>query len=194
MVGSGVSGKHSGNELVCFRAFSCKRRQTYSRHFFEESERIISKVELSLISFISLLVFCAAVPVPVIKQFVKNSTNAGVRSSLASRFRPLLSPAAATGGLLLLASPTFAQSHEAGEASLTLPDLSRVTFFGGVDGHTLLLTGLVVCVLGLGFGMAMYMNLKRLPVHRAMREISELIYETCKTYLITQGCFRKSRR
>ncbi len=123
-------------------------------------------MELSLISFISLLVFCAAVP--VIKQFVKNSTNADVRSSLASRFRPLLSPAAAAAGLLLLASPTFAQSHEGGEASLTLPDLSRVTFFGGVDGHTLLLTGLVVCVLGLGFGMAMYMNLKRLPVHRAM--------------------------
>ncbi len=187
MVGSGVSGKHSGNELVCFRAFSCKRRQTYSRHFFEESERIIFKVELSLISFISLLVFCAAVP--VIKQFVKNSTNADVRSSLASRLRSLLSPAAAAAGLLLLASPTFAESHEGGEGSLTLPDLSRVTFFGGVDGHTLLLTGLVVCVLGLGFGMAMYMNLKRLPVHRAMREISELIYETCKTYLITQGKF-----
>src|SRR6266404_2370584 len=187
MVGSGVSGKHSGNELVCFRAFSCKRRQTYSRHFFEESERIIFKVELSLISFISLLVFCAAVP--VIKQFVKNSTNADVRSSLASRLRSLLSPAAAAAGLLLLASPTFAESHEGGEASLKLPDLSAVKFFGGVDGHTLLLTGLIVCVLGLLFGLAMYMNLKKLPVHRSMLEISELIYETCKTYLITQGKF-----
>src|SRR5918993_325601 len=87
------------------------------------------------------------------------------------------------------ATPAFAQQHSGGEASLVLPDLSSVTFFGGMDGHTLLLTGIVVCVLGLVFGMAIYMNLKKLPVHRAMREISELIYETCKTYLITQGKF-----
>jgi K(+)-stimulated pyrophosphate-energized sodium pump len=173
--------------LVCFRAFSYKRGQIYSRHFFEESERIISKVELSLIPFISLLVFCAAVP--FIKQLVNNRTNAGARSSLAARFRPLLSPAATVAGLLLLASPALAQSHEGGEASLKLPDLSAVKFFGGVDGHTLLLTGLIVCVLGLLFGLAMYMNLKKLPVHRSMLEISELIYETCKTYLITQGKF-----
>ena len=87
------------------------------------------------------------------------------------------------------ATPALAQQHGGGEASLVLPDLSSVTFFGGMDGHTLLLTGIVVCILGLAFGMAMYMNLKKLPVHRAMREISELIYETCKTYLITQGKF-----
>ncbi|HKO45126.1 MAG TPA: sodium-translocating pyrophosphatase [Pyrinomonadaceae bacterium] len=87
------------------------------------------------------------------------------------------------------ATPAFAQQHGGGEASLVLPDLSSVTFFGGMDGHTLLLTGIVVCILGLAFGMAIYMNLKKLPVHRAMREISELIYETCKTYLITQGKF-----
>src|SRR5687767_10662322 len=87
------------------------------------------------------------------------------------------------------ATPAFAQQHGGGEASLVLPDLSSVTFFGGMDGHTLLLTGIIICILGLAFGMAMYMNLKKLPVHRAMREISELIYETCKTYLITQGKF-----
>ena len=87
------------------------------------------------------------------------------------------------------ATTAFAQQHTGGEANLVLPDLSSVTFFGGMDGHTLLLTGIVVCILGLAFGMAMYMNLKKLPVHRAMREISELIYETCKTYLITQGKF-----
>ena len=87
------------------------------------------------------------------------------------------------------ASPVLAASHEGGEASLKLPDLSSVTFFGGLDGHRLLLVGIVICVLGLGFGLAIYMNLKKLPVHRAMREISELIYETCKTYLITQGKF-----
>ena len=57
------------------------------------------------------------------------------------------------------ATPVFAQQHSGGEASLVLPDLSSVTFFGGMDGHTLLLTGIVVCILGLAFGMAMYMNL-----------------------------------
>src|SRR5712692_9612577 len=75
-----------------------------------------------------------------------------------------------------------------GEANLKLPDLSSVSFLG-VDGHTLLLFGILFCVLGLAFGLVIYTRLKNLPVHRAMREISELIYETCKTYLITQGKF-----
>jgi K(+)-stimulated pyrophosphate-energized sodium pump len=77
-----------------------------------------------------------------------------------------------------------------GEASLKLPDLSLVKFFdGAIDGHKLLQVGILFCLFGLGFGMAIYMRLKNLPVHRAMREISELIYETCKTYLVTQGKF-----
>jgi K(+)-stimulated pyrophosphate-energized sodium pump len=75
-----------------------------------------------------------------------------------------------------------------GEANLLLPDLAQEEFLG-VDGHTLLLGGLVVCALGLGFGLWIYTQLKNLPVHRSMREISELIYETCKTYLVTQGRF-----
>ncbi|HEX7831318.1 MAG TPA: sodium-translocating pyrophosphatase [Thermoanaerobaculia bacterium] len=74
------------------------------------------------------------------------------------------------------------------EANLVLPDLGSVQFLG-MGGNRLLLGGLVVCVLGLLFGLAMYMQLKALPVHRAMLEISELIYETCKTYLVTQGKF-----
>src|SRR5437660_10362621 len=77
-----------------------------------------------------------------------------------------------------------------GEASLKLPDLSQVSFFNGaIDGHKLLLIGTLFCLFGLGFGMTIFMRLKNLPVHRSMREISELIYETCKTYLITQGKF-----
>src|SRR6202161_4845903 len=77
-----------------------------------------------------------------------------------------------------------------GEASLKLPDLSQVSFLNGaIDGHKLLLIGILFCIFGLGFGMVIYMRLKNLPVHRSMREISELIYETCKTYLITQGKF-----
>ncbi|MGH9870315.1 MAG: sodium-translocating pyrophosphatase [Candidatus Polarisedimenticolia bacterium] len=79
--------------------------------------------------------------------------------------------------------------HGGGEASLRLPDLSQVSFLGGIDGHTLLLSGLVVCALGLLFGLVIYRQLERLPVHSSMREISELIYETCKTYLLQQGKF-----
>src|SRR6266496_3707081 len=102
-----------------------------------------------------------------------------------------LSTAAAlltVGAATALAQP--AGEAVGGEASLKLPDLSRVSFFNGaIDGHKLLLIGILFCLFGLGFGMAIFMRLKNLPVHRAMREISELIYETCKTYLITQGKF-----
>jgi K(+)-stimulated pyrophosphate-energized sodium pump len=89
--------------------------------------------------------------------------------------------------LALLSTAALAQ-QEAGEAGLTLPDLSTVSFLG-MDGHRLLTIGLLFCVFGLGFGMVIFMRLKNLPVHRTMREISELIYETCKTYLVTQGKF-----
>jgi len=88
-----------------------------------------------------------------------------------------------------LAQPAAQTTTEAGgEAALKLPDLSSVSFLG-IDGHRLLMIGLLFCVFGLGFGMVIFMRLKNLPVHRSMREISELIYETCKTYLITQGKF-----
>jgi K(+)-stimulated pyrophosphate-energized sodium pump len=123
----------------------------------------------------------------------KVSLPIGHLSSLARRFRR--SALAVTGLVSLFAfnalSAFAAPASEAGggEAALKLPDLSDVTFFGGFNGRTLLLAGLVVCFLGLLFGLAIYMNLKKLPVHRAMREISELIYATCKTYLTTQGKF-----
>jgi K(+)-stimulated pyrophosphate-energized sodium pump len=90
------------------------------------------------------------------------------------------------------ATAAFAQpaSEAGGEASLKLPNLSQVSFFNGaINGHKLLMIGILFCLAGLGFGMAIYMRLKNLPVHRSMREISELIYETCKTYLLTQGKF-----
>jgi K(+)-stimulated pyrophosphate-energized sodium pump len=86
--------------------------------------------------------------------------------------------------------PVLAQASGAagGEANLVLPDLSQATFLG-TDGRTLLKWGLIVCALGLLFGFLTYTQLRNLPVHRSMLEISELIYETCKTYLITQGKF-----
>ncbi|HYM60036.1 MAG TPA: sodium-translocating pyrophosphatase [Thermoanaerobaculia bacterium] len=74
------------------------------------------------------------------------------------------------------------------EANLVLPDIASVSFLG-MNGRNLLLLGLIVCGLGLLFGVMMYVQLKNLPVHRSMLEISELIYETCKTYLQTQGKF-----
>jgi K(+)-stimulated pyrophosphate-energized sodium pump len=80
------------------------------------------------------------------------------------------------------------QHRAGGEANLVVPDLSGATFMG-VEGTTLLLFGMGVCVLGLLFGLVIYRQLQRLPVHGSMLEISELIYETCKTYLIQQGKF-----
>jgi len=85
--------------------------------------------------------------------------------------------------------PLFAQEQAGGEANLKLPDLSTAKFLGGIDGHTLLLWGLLVSALGLVFGLIIFVRLKNMPVHSAMREVSELIYETCKTYLGTQGKF-----
>ncbi|HYV17987.1 MAG TPA: sodium-translocating pyrophosphatase [Verrucomicrobiae bacterium] len=79
-------------------------------------------------------------------------------------------------------------AHHGGEASLVLPDVGQVQFLG-MSGRALLFTGLVVCLLGLGFGLTMLHQVKSSPVHRSMAEISELIYETCKTYLVTQGKF-----
>jgi K(+)-stimulated pyrophosphate-energized sodium pump len=76
----------------------------------------------------------------------------------------------------------------AGEASLKLPDFTQVQFLG-LSGHNLLMIGIVFCIFGLLFGLAIYSHLKNLPVHRAMAEVSQLIWETCKTYLVQQGKF-----
>jgi len=89
----------------------------------------------------------------------------------------------------MMALLTQATEHAGGEANLVLPDLDTATFFGGTGGRTLLLWGLLVCGLGLLFGLWNYTRLRKMPVHAAMLEISELIYETCKTYLINQGKF-----
>ncbi|MGH9514022.1 MAG: sodium-translocating pyrophosphatase [Terriglobales bacterium] len=91
----------------------------------------------------------------------------------------------ALGATAALAQPA---PEAGGEANLKLPDLSQVNFLG-MDGHKLLSLGILFCIFGLIFGMTIYMRLKNLPVHKAMLEISELIYETCKTYLLTQGKF-----
>jgi K(+)-stimulated pyrophosphate-energized sodium pump len=93
----------------------------------------------------------------------------------------------------LVASPAVQEaghkSAHGGEANLVLPDFAAGGQFLGMDGHSLLLGGLLVSLLGLVFGLVIYGQLKNMPVHKSMREISELIYETCKTYLVTQGKF-----
>lgn len=90
--------------------------------------------------------------------------------------------------MLVLGPAWAAQTPVHGEMHLVLPDFSTVHFLG-LSGHTLLSLGLVICALGLLFGLVIYKQLQTLPVHRAMQDISELIYETCKTYLLTQGKF-----
>ena len=91
---------------------------------------------------------------------------------------------------LLFSVPLLAQGQQpAGEANLKLPDLGTVTFLGNIPGSTLLMAGLVVSALGLVFGLIIFNRLKNMAVHSSMREVSELIYETCKTYLATQFKF-----
>ena len=76
----------------------------------------------------------------------------------------------------------------ASEADLIIPDLAKQSFLG-MNGHNLLLGGLVICVLGIAFSLVQFAQIRNLPVHKSMLEISELIWETCKTYLIQQGKF-----
>ncbi len=92
--------------------------------------------------------------------------------------------------ILLGKGAAFAAPVEAagGEANLKLPDLTQVQFLG-MNGHSLLMYGPLFCILGMVFGLFMYVHLKGLPVHRSMKEVSQLIWETCKTYLINQGKF-----
>ncbi len=75
-----------------------------------------------------------------------------------------------------------------GEVNIQLPDLNTGNFLG-MTGQQILMTGLVVCVLGLLFGAWTYNAVKNLPVHKSMSDVSDLIYETCKAYLIQQGKF-----
>ena len=92
-------------------------------------------------------------------------------------------------GLLSLAGPSRA-AEQGGEANLHLPDLAGASFLSGsVNGHNLLLAGMAISLLGLVFGLTIFVRLRNMPVHSSMREVSELIYETCKTYLGTQGRF-----
>jgi K(+)-stimulated pyrophosphate-energized sodium pump len=102
----------------------------------------------------------------------------------AKSWRPLSFLLLALASVLVTPATLFA-----GEADLIIPDLSKQVIAFGMTGYTLLLFGVFISILGLGFGLWIYGQLKAMPVHRSMLEISDLIYETCKTYLVTQGKF-----
>ena len=107
------------------------------------------------------------------------------RSGAVTRMR--VAPKLASAAVLLF-TVFLASAAVASEAELKIPDLSTVSFLG-ITGHKLLVWGLLICILGMVFGFVQYTQIRNLPVHQSMREISELIWETCKTYLITQGKF-----
>jgi K(+)-stimulated pyrophosphate-energized sodium pump len=115
------------------------------------------------------------------------SSSSGTRQRLLSFIVTVLAFLAS----LLHAPLAFAQgASPGGEDSLVVPsDAFNATQFLGVPGRTLLMFGIVVCFAGLLFAAVIYGQLKRAPVHKAMLEVSELIYETCKTYLVTQAKF-----
>jgi K(+)-stimulated pyrophosphate-energized sodium pump len=138
----------------------------------------------SVFSLIVAVVFSRHVLAGHVKQ-ISAAFTPGAGFSLKRRYGTI-------AALLSLLLPTLAHAqteHAAGgEANLVVPDLSSVSFLG-VNGHTLLMWGLLFCIGGMLFGLVIYRQLKNLPVHHTMREISEMIYETCKTYLVTQGKF-----
>jgi K(+)-stimulated pyrophosphate-energized sodium pump len=118
-----------------------------------------------------------------------------VRAGFQGWFERIRTAKAVGAGIVLAllgAVPVWAQQPgseaAAGEANLKVPDLSQVSFLG-TDGHKLLMVGILFCIFGLLFGLVTYSRLKNLPVHQSMREMSQLIWETCKTYLVQQGKF-----
>ncbi len=75
------------------------------------------------------------------------------------------------------------------ESDLIVPDLSLVPVIFNLNGRSILMIGMVICVLGILFGMHQFSQLLKMPVHRSMKDVSKLIYTTCKAYLVAQGKF-----
>ncbi|MGH9452835.1 MAG: sodium/proton-translocating pyrophosphatase, partial [Terriglobia bacterium] len=115
---------------------------------------------------------------------------AWLASAWSQRLRIAGTLAAGTGLLLATATGALAKPPEqvGGEANLQLPDFHKVQLLG-MDAHRLLTYGILFCIFGLIFGLVIYSRLKNLPAHESMKEVSQLIWETCKTYLINQGKF-----
>src|SRR5215510_15838071 len=103
---------------------------------------------------------------------IEGETMPGIKTRGRSMLAVLAVAALAALAVITPATTAFAQegSHHGGEANLALPDLHTVTFVGGLNGHTLLLFGLLVCALGMAFGIAAYSRIRGLPVHQSMAE------------------------
>ncbi|HEY5027063.1 MAG TPA: sodium-translocating pyrophosphatase, partial [Candidatus Angelobacter sp.] len=142
---------------------------------------IRSRRTLALVAVLAVLAF--ALPMAVAQQ--------GQAAPPSSQVAAVVNPQTAAATQENATAPaTPAPEAGGGEANLTLPDMRQVSFLdNSITGYKLLAIGLIFCAFGLLFGLMIYVQLKNLPVHRSMREISELIYETCKTYLVTQGKF-----
>ncbi len=154
--------------------------------------------EISLTAFLAISIMCLAGdtlgmgPARAAAKFLRRLL-AGRREGAWLWVRRFAGTLAGALAMVLLSAPFAAaqQASEAaagGEANLKLPDFSQVKFLG-MGGHHLLMFGILFCLFGWAFGLFIYSHLKNLPVHRAMGEISQLIWETCKTYLIQQGKF-----
>ena len=143
----------------------------------------VSVISLIVAFLIARRVFGSGIGTPEMQK-TAGAIKKGAENLLKHQYRW----AVAILGLTLPAIANAQTEQAGGEASLKLPDLTTVSFLG-VNGHSLLMWGLLFCIGGLLFGLTIYVQLKNLPVHRSMREISEMIYETCKTYLVTQGKF-----
>ncbi|MCC6951941.1 MAG: sodium-translocating pyrophosphatase [Phycisphaerales bacterium] len=114
------------------------------------------------------------------------------RLNHSSLFAKLLALVLSIGAFSPVALASGGEHKPGGEVNIVLPDLTNTDVkaeFFGQSGHNLLMIGLVVSVLGLGFGLLIYTQLKNMAVHKSMLEISELIYTTCKAYLLRQGKF-----
>ncbi len=94
-------------------------------------------------------------------------------------------------GALLVTLIVSTTGALAGEADIKIPPLDQVKFagLGGVSGTALMYLGILLCFLGAAFGVVQYVQTKSLPVHESMSKVSHTIWETCKTYLFTQGKF-----
>src|SRR5689334_11844347 len=93
--------------------------------------------------------------------------------------------------LFLLTGLLFSTAAYASEADINIPPLDSVRFegLGGISGPVLMYIGLVICLIGAVFGLVQYQQTRSLPVHESMARVSNTIWETCKTYLFTQGKF-----
>jgi K(+)-stimulated pyrophosphate-energized sodium pump len=156
--------------------------------------RRASKIVRGLLTFFVLAMLLAAVSLPSMAQTQPSpaaqpaaTTTAPADATTAPA--PATTPAPAVPCVQTPAAPKAADETGGGEASLKLPDLDSQTFVGGAGGRTLFQIGLVVSLLGLIFGMVIFFKLKNLPVHKSMLEVSELIYATCRAYLMTQAKF-----